>query len=184
MAEIWFSSDLHLYHNKPFVYEPRGFINEKEMTEGIIANFNEVIKPEDTLYLLGDNFLTCDLGDGLDAIKRIKCDDIRLIFGNHDSPVRLAAMQDCWNVKAFLGYADIIKDGKKIYYLSHYPTQTANYDDNWHSAIRNLHGHTHQKNPSSGVFRLNVGVDAWNCRPVSFGEVKSKIREIYESENG
>lgn len=181
MAEIWISSDLHLWHNKPFIYEARGFVSVEEMVEKLIANFNKLVKPDDTLFLLGDNFVGCETSKGLESFKRFNCNDIRLIFGNHDSPLRLAAMQDCWNVKAFLGYANVIIDGKKNYYLSHYPTQTANYDDNWHTAMRNIHGHTHQKEPITDNFRINVGVDAWNCRPVTFGEIKEVLNKNYFS---
>ena len=54
---IYFSSDLHLNHNKPFLYEPRGFKDIYEMNEAIINNFHKIITPEDDLYLLGDTML-------------------------------------------------------------------------------------------------------------------------------
>lgn len=150
------------------------------MNIAIIDNFNECVRTQDTLYLLGDNWLNCSVEEGLNLLRQIKCKDIRFIRGNHDSLQRWESLKE---VGTPIGWADMIKDAKKYYLLSHWPTQTANYDDEWATAVRNIHGHTHQKSSLTDDFRINVGVDAWNCRPVSFGEVKSKIREIYESEN-
>ena len=57
MGEVWLSSDLHLGHQKEFLYVPRGFSSIEEHDEAIIDNINEVVAPEDTLYLLGDLML-------------------------------------------------------------------------------------------------------------------------------
>ena len=35
---IWISSDLHLFHTKPFLYEPRGFDDVLNMNKTIIDN--------------------------------------------------------------------------------------------------------------------------------------------------
>ena len=61
MGEIWFSSDLHLNHTKNFVWEERGFSSVEEMNVMLIDNFNSIIRPCDTLYLLGDNWLNCSV---------------------------------------------------------------------------------------------------------------------------
>ena len=142
----------------------------------LIDNFNSIIHPGDTLYLLGDNWLNCSVEEGIALLRQIRCKDIHFIFGNHDGPQRREALKE---VGTPLGWAEMIKDAKKYYLLSHYPTQTANYDDEWATAVRNLHGHSHQKSPLSGDFQVNVGVDAWNNRPVSFGEVKELLNKNY-----
>ena len=41
---VWFTSDLHLGHNKPFLYEPRGFKNIQEHDNAIIENWNIHVK--------------------------------------------------------------------------------------------------------------------------------------------
>jgi calcineurin-like phosphoesterase family protein len=176
MGEIWFSSDLHFSHDREFVWKERGFENVGEMNITLIDNFNSIIHPGDTLYLLGDNWLNCSVEEGIALLRQIRYKDIRFIRGNHDSPTRWEALKE---VGTLLGWAEVIKDAKKYYYLSHYPTHTANYDDEWGTAIRNLHGHTHQKLPVSDDFYFNVGVDAWDCRPVSFGEVKTLMNKYY-----
>ena len=146
------------------------------MNIALIDNFNECVKTQDTLYLLGDNWLNCSVEEGIALLRQIKCKDIRFIHGNHESPTRWEALKE---VGTPIGWAEMIKDAKKYYLLSHYPTQTANYDDEWATAVRNLHGHSHQKGSLSGDFQVNVGVDAWNNRPVSFGEVKELLNMGY-----
>ena len=54
---IYFTSDWHFFHNKFFIYEPRGFSSVEEMNEAIIKNHNKVVKEEDTIYCLGDCML-------------------------------------------------------------------------------------------------------------------------------
>ena len=38
---IWITSDLHLQHDKPFIYEARGFSSIQEHDEAIIKNWNK-----------------------------------------------------------------------------------------------------------------------------------------------
>ena len=68
MSNIWFTSDLHLGHDREFIYKPRGFNSVYEMNEAIIANWNKVVQPEDDIYLLGDVML----GNNEAGIKLLK----------------------------------------------------------------------------------------------------------------
>ena len=54
---IWFTSDLHFNHLNILKYEPksRPFENVAEMNEALIKNWNDRVKPEDTVFVLGDN---------------------------------------------------------------------------------------------------------------------------------
>ena len=57
MSEIWLTSDLHFFHDRGFIYEPRGFKSVCEMNDTIIENYNKVVKPYDDVYVLGDLLL-------------------------------------------------------------------------------------------------------------------------------
>lgn len=86
---IYFSSDLHLNHQKEFIYEPRGFKNIYEMNSTILDNFNKIIKPDDDLYLLGDTFLG-ELNTGINLFNQLP-GKIHLIWGNHCTDTRKEA---------------------------------------------------------------------------------------------
>ena len=56
MSKIYLASDWHFNHNKPFIYEPRGFTNIEEMNEAIIKRHNSVVDDDDDVYFFFVNF--------------------------------------------------------------------------------------------------------------------------------
>ena len=178
MSNIWFTSDLHLSHKQPFLWEPRGFANATEMNETIVDNWNKVVKPDDVVYNLGDMALS----DPEDALKYL----LKLngkhywIYGNHDTNKKINYFLDEVPNLYDIGYAWVIKVGKQSLYMSHYPTLTSNYDDKKFSQhVINLHGHTHQKTNwlhTDNPFMYHVGVDSHNCTPVHIDEILTDIR--------
>lgn len=48
------TSDLHLFHKNIIAYCQRPFADVEEMNEVIIKNWNEVVKKDDMVYVLGD----------------------------------------------------------------------------------------------------------------------------------
>jgi len=179
MSEIFFTSDLHLMHNKAFLYEPRGFDNEIEMCESLVENWNKIVKPDDIVYDLGDLALS-DVQTAVKYIKKLNGKHF-LIRGNHDTNNKIQYIVDnCWNQIYYAGWADVLKYGKMRIYLSHYPTLTSNYDDKKFSQhVISLHGHTHQRTNwlhSENPFMYHVGVDSHNCTPVHIDEVMTDIR--------
>ena len=138
MAEIYLTSDTHFNHNKDFIYERRGFKSIEEMNEKIIENWNSIVKPEDTVYHLGDVMLG-DIEAGINCLKRLN-GHVYIAIGNHDTQARIRAYAACRNVEAVeFGYR--IKQGKKTCILTHYPTITNNVDN---VRVPNFYGHTHQ----------------------------------------
>lgn len=169
---IYFSSDLHLNHNKPFIYEPRGFKDIYEMNETIINNFHKIITPEDDLYLLGDTILG-NLEAGLHLFHELP-GKIHLIWGNHDSDIRKIAFAQSYNVIEVLGWASMLKVDHYHFYLSHFPACTTNFDD-YARPLRQrtlcLAGHTHSKELFEPCGSYNVAVDAHDCYPVSVEQI-------------
>ena len=68
---IWLTSDWHFCHNKPFLYEPRGFENQYEMNEVLISNYNKLVGRDDDVYCLGDCMLS-DTELGLKCLESLK----------------------------------------------------------------------------------------------------------------
>jgi calcineurin-like phosphoesterase family protein len=178
MGEIWFSSDLHFSHDREFVWKERGFKNVGEMNITLIDNFNSIIHPGDTLYLLGDNWLNCSVEEGIALLRQIRCEDIRFIRGNHDSPTRWEALKE---VGMPIGWAEMIKYQGYHFYLSHYPTLTSNMDEGTplKARVLNLYGHTHQNTNfyNENPLMYHVGMDSHNCYPISLDSIIEEIKE-------
>ncbi len=176
MNKIWFTSDLHWCHNKPFLYEPRGFDSIYEMNEQIIKNINEVVDWTDTLYILGDCFLNNN-EEGMSYMKRLPGEK-HIIWGNHDTDTRKELMIN----EGFIchGHADMIKINGYHFYLSHYPTITSNYDDDkpLNRRVISLCGHSHTNNRFQDMDKgliYHVELDAHNNYPV---DVETIIKDI------
>lgn len=178
---VYFTSDLHIGHDKDFIYKPRGFNNIIEMDNAIIKNFTEILTFEDTLYVLGDIVMG---GEAMHAewnrvFYSIPCKNIYYIIGNHDSTNK-CEYYDSHNFQC-LGYASMLKIHKKVsFYLSHYPTITENFDEEngkGHRVI-NISGHTHSKEKfyNNNRYIYNVALDAHDCRPVELEQILKDIR--------
>ena len=185
MADIWFTSDLHLSHKAEFLWSPRGFKNQHEMNEALIENWNKVVKPEDTVYDLGDLTLS-DVQDAAKYVRKLNGKHF-WIRGNHDTNNKVQYLMDyCWDQLYYIGWADMLKYGKYHFYMSHYPALTANYDDKKFSQhVINLHGHTHQQVNwlhTDNPFMYHVGVDSHNNAPIHIDEVLADIKNRYNQQ--
>ena len=60
----WWTSDYHFSHANIIKYCDRPFESVEEMNEAIIKRHNERVKPEDTVFFLGDNAIVYRLGSG------------------------------------------------------------------------------------------------------------------------
>ena len=183
---IWLTSDLHFFHNRGFVYKPRGFNSVEEMNEKIIQNINEVVKFDDDLYILGDLLLggADRLDVGLDFIGALN-GKLHLVRGNHDTDKRWEAYKTLHNVVE-TDNAIYLKYNGYHFYMSHYPTLTGNLEkESLKQCTINLFGHTHQQtNFYQDIhFMYHVGVDSHNCCPVllddAIKEMKNKVWECY-----
>lgn len=170
---IWFCSDHHFFHNKEFIYKPRCENSVEEMNESIIKMHNFFVKPEDTVYMLGDVGLNGTPEEILDCVRKLNGKKY-LCIGNHDSDKRL-------EVYAASGlFEDIqmayrIKYKKKTFILSHYPTIVSNFEED--KPIYNIHGHLHSKE----LFHENlpgciqISMEQNYCIPISIDEIILKI---------
>jgi calcineurin-like phosphoesterase family protein len=182
---IYLTSDLHLNHDKEFIYKARGFDNIWDMNRAIIDRWNETVKWDDDVYILGD----CGLGGGGDqALAAIKSllqqlqGHIHIIRGNHDSDSRVEMYETCYNVVDKVKYADMLKYKGYHFYLSHYTTLCSNLDTDKPLKARtiNLCGHSHATNPFEDWdkgFIYHCEVDAHDCRPVLLDDIIEEIKE-------
>lgn len=179
---IFFTSDLHLNHAKICDLSDRPFKNVDDMNRVIIDNWNQMVTPEDDIYLLGDVAMGQRHLMG-PLVKRLM-GRIHLIKGNHDKLL----MKDPENHKLFASISDLLEidvpdskaeSGSQTIVLCHYAITS------WHDQHRDawmLHGHSHGTLPSPTTMkRMDVGIDAtaWRLgraprsyRPLSYEEIR------------
>ena len=51
---IYFTADIHFYHENIINHAKRPFKNADEMNRKIIDNWNNIVKANDEVYILGD----------------------------------------------------------------------------------------------------------------------------------
>jgi calcineurin-like phosphoesterase family protein len=181
MSRIFLTSDLHFAHDQPFLWGSRGFNSIWEHDEAVIANWNSVVNCDDVVYVLGDAMLG-DNTYGRKCISRLK-GNIYLVRGNHDTDARWNEVYPTIHNVTQLGFAEMLKYRKWNFYLSHFPTETTNYDDDkkfWQRII-NLCGHTHSKEKfhKGNIFQYNVALDAHNNTPVLLDDIIQDIKDNY-----
>ena len=167
---IYFTSDLHFYHENIIKAVKRPFKNAEQMNDTLIKNWNNKVQPHDEIYILGD-FTMKGYTFATEALCQLKGRK-HLIKGNHDK------FADSPHFEKSL--FESISDYKQIDYMNtkfilfHYPILEWNH---FFRGSIHLHGHQHNKpeynleNLKNGIKRYDVGVDANNMTPVSADEI-------------
>ena len=173
---IYFTADTHFGHANIIKMCERPFPDVETMNESMIAAWNERVRGNDTVYVVGDMFFRCP--DPESILKRLKGKK-RLIVGNHDS----TWMSKVDMGRYFLSVDSFLEtsDGAHALTLCHYPMVT------WKHTIRSymIHGHIHVDTGADfwPLLRcrenvLNAGVDVNGYRPVTFDELVENNRKF------
>lgn len=211
---IWFTSDTHYGHknivrgtseweNRNNEQRVRDFDTMEEHNNALVKSINSVVKENDELWHLGD----WSFG-GHENIKifrdRLNCNNINLVFGNHDqhvepfnSPYRqlFTSCQYYKELSFKIPSTKSGKYGKTHIILSHYAMRV--WNKSHHGSIM-LYGHSHGTldeltpniaNPTwigdqyfiKNYRTMDVGVDTNNLYPYHLDEVvdKMKSRELH-----
>jgi calcineurin-like phosphoesterase family protein len=86
---VYVTTDTHLNHDPQWpvpIWESRGYASAKDHTDSIIDTINERVRPNDILFHLGDICLNTTSGQFHELIARIKCQNIYMLWGNHNNP--------------------------------------------------------------------------------------------------
>ena len=172
MGDIFITSDLHFNHDRDFIWKPRGFKDVQEMNEIEIYRYNSVVKPEDTCIIAGDIALGGDPLAAARLIQRLNGKKI-LIIGNHDTEAKLKIYRTN-HLFEDIQYAMPLKAAHNKWYVTHFPTITANGED---YRLINLFGHTHQftNDYENKSYMYHIGVDSHNCYPVNIEDIAKEI---------
>lgn len=164
---VWFTSDLHLGHANVIEYCKRPFANVDEMNEALVANWNSRVRPEDTVFCLGDFGL--GKPEAVIALRKRMNGAIILLRGNHDRFGKARAIE--LNVRVVEGNAELTL-GATTFHLSHYPRLL----EEKIPGRTHLFGHVHEKYQIRDGM-LNVGVDVWAFSPITPDEALAALKE-------
>lgn len=182
---IFFTSDTHFGHSKIIDYCKRPFSSIEEHDKALIQNWNNTVGQDDTVFHLGD-FAYGNSQFIANIIKQLN-GNIILIKGNHDLKNINPTL---YNMFSDIVYQARILIDKQTVYLNHFPFLCFDHGDiNLYKNNYNiqLFGHVHSGplTSSKDVSRLNilfptqydVGVDNNNYTPISWADVKNKIKQ-------
>ena len=175
---IFITSDLHLGHNKSFIYKARGFETVEEMNAEIIRRWNSVVGEEDDVFVLGD--LVMGSLENLRLLEELN-GRIHIVRGNHCTNTRWDFYQNLSNVVEADNSLYLSYEGYK-FYLSHYPTITTRADVRkpLKKCLVNLCGHTHTKDPFEdwGIGMIyHCELDAHDCAPVRLEDIIADLKQ-------
>lgn len=178
--KTWITSDLHWGHKNIMKFCPESrarFRNDLDyMNETMVKEWNELIAPEDLVYILGDvAFLPAARATAV--MRRLNGRKI-LVEGNHDRKL----LQDSEFAGEFAEvhkYLDITYNGTKCV-MFHYPI--AEWDQ-MHRGSVHFHGHLHGGVSGMEKYRCrDMGMDATGAIAVSMEDaiasaMQGKIKE-------
>lgn len=201
---IFFTSDLHLFHEKILDYRP--FESLEQMHQTICQNWTKQIRYDDTVYVLGDLSVSSGRSQALNMLADLPGTKY-LINGNHDrtSPAHnnhqlyhreyftaFDAVMDCAKLKL----PKITKSGAGLdVMLSHYPydgehrnPDSTELDDRYAElrlrdlSVPLIHGHVHDewklRYSKQNTPMINVGLERWNYTPVRAETLHAELRAM------
>ena len=170
----FFTSDLHLGHHNVIRLCNRPFANLEEMDQVLIHNWNQRVKKNDTVYIIGD--IVFDQRKVAFYLEQLSGKKV-LIAGNHDTTwTKKAEIQPFF--EAVVPYLEVRLNAHPIT-MCHYPMLEwrASREKSHRKIGYHIHGHIHNRVTDSylPLYRqfnaLNAGVDINGFAPVTFEEL-------------
>ena len=165
----FFTADLHFGHNNVVNFKntdgtkARDFATVQDMEDAMVQMHNEIVKPTDKVYMLGDIAFNAR---GLDKVKQMNGIKI-LVKGNHDQ-LKLNK------------YVDVFKDVRGCHVMNglvftHIPIHV----DQLGRFGCNVHGHLHMNRVMQGdkidPRFLCVSVEHTDLKPIEFEDMVDRI---------
>jgi calcineurin-like phosphoesterase family protein len=178
LTNIWLTGDTHFSHDNIRRYCSRPFNSVNEMDDFLIKSWNNLIKPGDIVYHVGDFVL-----GNIEMFARyanVLNGFINILEGNHDHRwwndfdifrfPHIRQLPSIWNIDSGL------KNGKYSIpiILSHFPLLS--WDRSFHGSFHAFgHEHGTLKHPNHHAW--DVGVDNNNYKPISLNEFLNKVKD-------
>jgi len=156
-------ADTHFFHENIIRYENRPFKDAEHMNKEIIKRWNNTVKKNDKVFVLGDVFFHETEKTAKDIISSLNGNKI-LILGNHDRK----------SVKYWMdiGFSEVYKYPiiyKDFFILSHEPPTYFNDSCPYFY----IYGHVHSTDMYKTITNNSacVSVERWDYTPVSINKI-------------
>jgi len=176
---IWVISDTHFNHTNILNFKlddgvtpvRPGFNSLDEMNEHMIEKWNELVKPGDIVYHLGDVVFGLNKEAWLDKHMKRLMGKKRLIFGNHDDPKNFVD-------KGHFGKTMLWRMFPEFnILLTHVPVHPSTLGEHRFDGKRmlNVHGHIHHNKSPEGPYKC-VCVEHTDYKPVNIEDLAKIAR--------
>ncbi|UIJ73177.1 metallophosphoesterase [Aurantimonas sp. HBX-1] len=163
---MFFTADTHFNDPRILRIDRRPFPDLATHDEALIENWNQTVGTDDIVWHLGD-FARGDAAMKSALLARLNGRK-QLIVGNNDDATTI----DAAGWESVQTYKEITVEGRLVI-LCHYAFRTWNQMG---KGSIDLHGHSHGKlKPLTRQY--DVGVDAWNFRPVTLSQILAARRK-------
>lgn len=185
MKNTYFISDPHFGHKNIIKYANRPFESVDNMNETIIKNWNNLIKPNDEVYILGDVSLT-NQEETNKILNRLN-GRLYLIKGNHEKSV-MSSKENRDRFEWIKDYYELKYEynGKRnMIVMCHYAMRVWNKS---HHGSYHLYGHSHDSLEYEQWGKsMDVGIDSaarvlGEYRPFTFDEVDGILSQRVSKE--
>ena len=169
MADIWVISDTHFNHANILTFKdyagkpPREFDSVDHMNQCMLDNWNDVVKPNDTIIHCGDVLFGPDKVDWLTANFAKLPGKKRLVLGNHDNVKFLAPFFK--DIQLWIQKDNFIFSHTPLHSTTLAETHRFDAED-----LLNVHGHIHSNPSPEGPYKC-VCVEQINYTPLNIEEL-------------
>jgi len=165
---VFFTADTHFDHANIIEHCNRPYSSLEEMNQALIDNWNSVVRPQDTVYHLGDFAFRSKRTRINHLIQKLNGHKF-LIYGNHDH--KQTDKSEGWVWK---GHYKKIKVNDQKIILFHYAMRVwdCSHHGSWH-----FYGHSHGTLFDNRMtLSMDVGVDVRNFSPISFERLSEAMQ--------
>lgn len=178
---IFTISDTHFNSENIIKYCSRPFANSDDQTAQLIANWNAMVTPEDTVICCGDFIMGAPAT--IPVILNALNGKIILVRGNHDTPRKLSIYEQ-WAEKITIKDIHYESFGGLWFVFCHFPILDESFADmvvKDNSEVVWVHGHVHDKTPfyTEQYHSFNVSVDATDFKPVPLRDMQRIVRDDF-----
>lgn len=183
----YYTADTHFGHKNILTFCPNRKEHARsieEMNEVMIQNWNKVVRPNDTVFHMGDvAFLRAE--EASELIRRLN-GKIHLMAGNHDRKELL---------KVYASHFDSIEKVGRYFRMNKTSLYLSHYGIDLPTKMFSIHGHIHDREYEE-LNKINVGVDSSIGQHLPLGEPisqdalwevieerKKQINELREFQN-